>query len=131
MSASTPARHLRRPGGLVAIATLLLALTACEGPPPDEQEQVVAEAQQAAEAAATPAPQGTDAPPVGDCDATQVQGLVGQPYTDTLGDQARQDASAQQLRVLKPDDITTMEFVGERLNIELDENGTVSGVRCG
>ena len=44
---------------------------------------------------------------------------------------AQQDASARELRVLKPDDMTTMEFVGERLNIEVDEKGVVSGLRCG
>ena len=60
-----------------------------------------------------------------------MQSLVGQPYSDAIGAQAQQDASARQLRVLKPDDMTTMEFVGERLNIEVDEKGVVTGLRCG
>jgi len=109
-----------------------LALAACKAPPMDEQEQAGADAQQAAEQAAAPAQESAvDAPPVGSCDSTQVQGLVGQAYTDALGEQARGDAHAQQVRTLKPDDITTMEFIGERLNIELDEKGVVSAVRCG
>ena len=83
------------------------------------------------QAAVADAQAGTEPPPVGNCDATQVQGLVGQAYTDETGEQARDDAAAQQLRVLRPGDMTTMDFVGERLNIELDEKGNISGVRCG
>ncbi|MDR6096272.1 hypothetical protein QE373_003569 [Stenotrophomonas sp. SORGH_AS321] len=73
----------------------------------------------------------TEAPPIGNCDATQVQSLVSQPFTDALGSQAQQDASAKSLRVLRPGDMTTMEFVGERLNVEVDEKDVVSGLRCG
>ncbi|MDV3467253.1 I78 family peptidase inhibitor [Stenotrophomonas sp. C3(2023)] len=124
--------RLSHPFLLAVPAALLLA--ACSAPPPDEQEAVSTEAQQAADAAAAPADEAgkaTEAPPVGSCDASQAQGLVGQTYTDALGSQAQQDASAQELRVLRPDDMTTMEFVGERLNVELDEKNVVSGVRCG
>ena len=81
--------------------------------------------------AAEAAGKALEAPPVGNCDATQVQSLVGQAYTDKIGSQAQQDASAKQLRVLKPNDMTTMEFVGERLNVEVDEKDVVSGLRCG
>ena len=100
----------------------------------DEQEAVASHAQKAAEAAAAPTDEtgkATEAPPVGSCDATQVQSLVGQPYTDAIGGQAQQDAGAKEKRVLRPSDITTMEFVGERLNIEVDEKETISGLRCG
>jgi len=112
----------------------LLALTACSAPPMDEQEAVTSKAQQAAQAAAAPVDEtgkATEAPPVGNCDATQAQGLVGQVYTDALGAQAQQDTQARDLRVLRPQDMTTMEFVGERLNVEVDEKNTVTGVRCG
>lgn len=127
-------RRLRRSIGLVAVFPTLLALAACQAPPMDEQEAVGTHAAKAAEAAAAPAQteaKGLDAPPVGECDANQVQSLVGQAYSDALGNQAQQDASAKQLRVLKPTDATTMEFVGERLNIEVDDKGVVSGARCG
>ncbi len=49
-----------------------------------------------------------EAPPVGTCDASQVQSLVGQAYTDGLGKQAQEDAGASQVRVLKPNDVATM-----------------------
>jgi len=132
-------RRLRRPFGptimAAALVPTLLLLGACKAPPTDEQEAAGTHAQKAAEeVAAAPADttgKATEAPPVGNCDANQVQSLVGQPYSDAIGAQAQQDASARELRVLKPDDMTTMEFVGERLNIEVDEKGVVSGLRCG
>lgn len=131
-------RRMRRPFGptimAAALVPTLLLLGACNAPPMDEQEAAGTHAQKAAEEAAAPADtigKATEAPPVGNCDATQVQSLVGQAYSDGIGAQAQQDASARQLRVLKPDDMTTMEFVGERLNIEVDEKGVVTGLRCG
>ncbi|MFY0185092.1 MULTISPECIES: I78 family peptidase inhibitor [Stenotrophomonas] len=118
----------------MALFPALLVLGACSAPPMDEQEAVATDAQKAAEAAAAPtdeAGKAMEAPPVGSCDATQVQSLVGQPYTAEIGSQAQQDAGATSLRVLKPNDMTTMEFIGERLNVEVDAKNVVAGVRCG
>lgn len=134
MRISSMPRALRRPASVLAGLSLALALGACAGPAADEQEQEQAldQARQAADAAASPAPEATvTPPPAGNCDASQVQGLVGQPYTDALGEQARQDAGASQLRLLKPEQMTTMEYIGERLNIEVDANDQITGVRCG
>ncbi|MCD0258095.1 Elastase inhibitor AFLEI Flags: Precursor [Xanthomonas melonis] len=110
----------------------LAALSACNKPQPDEQEAVTAKAQQAAEQASAPAPAtAPEAPPIGSCDATQVQSLVGQPMTDAAGEQARNDAGAKSVRVLKPGQMVTMEFNGERLNLEVDAKNIVTSVRCG
>lgn len=124
--------RLARPFLLLLPATLFLA--ACTAPPMDEQDAVTAQAQQAAADATAPtdeAGKATEAPPIGSCDATQVQSLVGQTYTEALGSQAQQDAAAREIRVLRPGEMTTMDFVGERLNVEIDEKNVVSGVRCG
>lgn len=120
----------RRTLALTAATALALALAACNGPAPEEQDQALDQAQQAAAEAAAPAPDAAT-PPAGSCDASQVQGLVGQPYSDAVGEQARQDAGAEKVRTLKPNQPITMEYLGERLNIEVDENNLVSGVRCG
>ena len=107
----------------VAAASCALVLAACN--PADK-------APAAADAAATPDPGvATTPPPVGTCDASQVEGLVGQVYTEALAEQARQDAGAAKVRMLKPNQPVTMEFLGERLNIEVDDKNLVSGVRCG
>ncbi|WP_407549552.1 I78 family peptidase inhibitor [Xanthomonas euvesicatoria] len=117
---------------LTCTLVMLAALTACNKPQPDEQEAVTAKAQHAAQQAAAPAPDAApEAPPIGTCDATQVQSLVGQPLTDAVGEQARSDAGAKSVRVLKPGQMTTMEFNGERLNLEVDAKNVITSVRCG
>lgn len=132
MRIPTMPRALRRHAALIAALSLVLALGACKGPTPEEQDQALDQAKQAADAAATPDQEvATTPPPVGTCDASQVEGLVGQPYSEELAEQARQDAGAAQVRMLKPNQPITMEFLGERLNIEVDDKNLVSGVRCG
>jgi len=132
MRIPTMPRALRRPTALIATLSLVFALGACTGPAPEEQEQALDQAKQAADAAATPdQAAATTPPPVGTCDASQVEGLVGQPYSEELAEQARQDAGAAKVRMLKPNQPITMEFLGERLNIEVDDKNLVSGVRCG
>ena len=117
---------------LGAAVSFMVALSACSDLTPEEQDDALVQSKQAAEAAATPAADSAViAPPVGSCDASQVQGLVGQPFNESLLDQAKQDAEAEQVRVLKPGQPVTMEFIGERLNFEVDEKGLISDVRCG
>ena len=128
---SAPATRLL-PLALVAV------LAACSpGNTPEaagpEQEQATTAAQQPAESAKVPPPNGAaDAPPPAPtCDATQVQGLVGQVLEDATAEQARVDAGAKTVRVLEPDQMVTMEFDGERLNIEVDATKKIVAVRCG
>ncbi len=121
-----------RVAGAALICALVLALAACQAPAPDEQEAVAARAQQDAANAAAPAPDTSpQAPPIGSCDATQVQSLVGQALNDAATAQAREDSASASVRVLRPDQHVTMEFDGERLNIEVDAHNVVVSVRCG
>jgi len=116
----------------MALVASILALGACQSPQPDEQEAVTAQAQRAATDAATPTPDtAPEPPPIGKCDASQLQSLIGQPLTDALSAQAREDAKATEVRVLKPGEMVTMEFNGERLNLEVDDKHVVTLVRCG
>lgn len=111
---------------------LCLAAVACSAPLPDEQEQAMAQSQKAAEAAAQPAPPPDNSAIVsGSCDAAQAQGLVGQALTDALTEQARADTGAKTVRVLKPNQMMTMEFNSDRLNLEVDEKNLITDVRCG
>ncbi|KAF1694144.1 I78 family peptidase inhibitor [Pseudoxanthomonas koreensis] len=125
--------HLLRTLLPLALATALCACSAGTAPEDDgaEQEQALADAQQAAESAATP-PEGTGAaaPPL-ECDDTQVQGLVGQVLEESTAEQARVDAGAKSVRVLEPGQMVTMEFDGERLNIEVDGERKIVALRCG
>jgi hypothetical protein len=65
------------------------------------------------------------------CNAEPVQNLVGEVYTPELGEQARVTAGARVERALRPGQIVTMEFRGDRLSFTLDEKGRISQVNCG
>lgn len=118
-----------------AIPALLLTLTlaACSAPAPDEQTAATEQSQAAAAEVAQPAAAETaPAPaPTGGCDDTQAQWIIGKAATEADFEQARKDAKAEAVRPLKPGQAATMDFNPNRLNIDLDEKGTVAAVRCG
>ena len=66
-------------------------------------------------------PAGSDAP----CDPQAYEGLLGKPYTDGMVDYAGR------LRVVPFDSAITMDFLPDRLNLFLDEAGTVDRITCG
>ncbi|UWX04040.1 Elastase inhibitor AFLEI Flags: Precursor [Pseudoxanthomonas sp. NC8] len=121
---------------LPASFALLFALTACSaggGPEDDgaEQERAIADAAHASASAAAAPPPTDTAPPAPTCDASQVQGLIGQKADAGVTEQARIDAGASRVRLLHPGEMVTMEFDGERLSIEVDAAGNIVAVRCG
>ncbi|WP_058836161.1 I78 family peptidase inhibitor [Luteimonas abyssi] len=65
------------------------------------------------------------------CDAARAQSLVGQPSSDAVLEQARAATGASSLRALKPDDMATMDYRPDRLNVMLDDAGVVTSFRCG
>jgi hypothetical protein len=113
---------------LPAAALLTLALAACT-PKTDEQEQAVALSEERAQEAAQPAP----APPVtaATCDDSQAQWAIGKKPTEADIEQARKDSGAETVRALKPGQAVTMEFNASRLNLDLDDTGVVTAIRCG
>ena len=66
-----------------------------------------------------------------ECDSQAVQGIVGQPYTNPLGEEARVKSRAERMRALRPGDMVTMEFNARRLTIDVDAQGRIARVRCG
>ncbi|NZA26180.1 hypothetical protein H0E84_07255 [Luteimonas sp. SJ-92] len=86
--------------------------------------------------ASTPAADAGAAPPSrepggGDCDASAVQSLVGQHADPSVVEQARNGAGAEVARVLTPGQMVTMEFRAGRLNIDVDDEGVITALRCG
>jgi hypothetical protein len=67
----------------------------------------------------------------GPCNAASAQFAVGQAYSDALGEEARQRSGARVMRTLRPNQAVTLEFNGERLNLQLDAVGQVAAARCG
>jgi hypothetical protein len=65
------------------------------------------------------------------CDAAAAQFAVGKPATPAMLEQARVKAGAQTARVLGPNDMITMEYRSDRLNLNTDQTATVNRVNCG
>ena len=60
------------------------------------------------------------------CGAPGFQGLVGQ-----SGEIARLLELEQPVRVIPPNSAVTMDYRPDRINFELDEDGSIAVVRCG
>jgi hypothetical protein len=71
------------------------------------------------------------APVAGRCNAAPAQFAVGRNADAALENEARTRAGAKTVRVLKPNQIVTMEFNAERLNLSVDDAGRVTRVACG
>jgi Peptidase inhibitor I78 family len=95
---------------LLLIATPLL-LTACMGDGPVRP--------------------GRPLPPGAQCDAGPAQRFVGAPFRPQLAQQAKRMSRARTVRAIRPSQAVTMDFRGDRLNVEIDERNRVRAVRCG
>lgn len=100
-----------------------VALMACS---PSTEPAPAAPAEPASTSA--PAPEPTPAPPVAadTCNMAQYAALVGKPVTDP-----GVPAASVTVRIIKPGDQVTMDFLEARLNIDVDAAGNITGMRCG
>lgn len=102
---------------MTTLATVApLFISACGGTAPVNSE---------AASASAPAPVTTR------CNAAPAQFAVGRNVNAALEGDARARAGARTSRVLKPDQVVTMEFNAERLNLSVDSAGRVTRVSCG
>lgn len=65
------------------------------------------------------------------CTSAAVEHLQGQVATPELLEQARQQAGASTARVLTPDSVVTLEYNGQRLNLNVDDQRVITRVSCG
>jgi len=72
-----------------------------------------------------------NAQPHGKCNSEAVSSLVGKVATPELLEQARDKAGADVARILRPDDVVTLEYNSQRLNLNTDANLTIERVSCG
>jgi uncharacterized protein involved in type VI secretion and phage assembly len=67
----------------------------------------------------------------GGCDAAAAQGVVGRQRSEAAGAEALRLSGAATLRWIEPGMMVTMDYRPDRLNIELDEAGKITRLRCG
>nr|MBF0686042.1 hypothetical protein [Pseudomonas sp.] len=77
------------------------------------------------------APVATPSGSNGQCDASTVQTIVGERFSDRAAQNAQSRAGASTLRVLQPGQVMTMEYNPQRLTVVVDESGAIASARCG
>jgi len=70
-------------------------------------------------------------PPVASCNANNASAAIGKVAVSVVVEQARMDAGARVVRVIRPGEAVTMEYMQDRLNIEVNANNVIITVRCG
>jgi hypothetical protein len=79
-----------------------------------------------------PVPPQQPPPPLsGSCDAAKAQFAIGQRASSDLLERARIAAEAGSARFLRPNDRITLEFLGSRLNLILNDQNVVHSATCG
>lgn len=68
---------------------------------------------------------------LGGCRAEPVATLVGKRVTPALLADAKARSHSAKVRTIAPGDLVSMDFRGDRLNIETDAAGRVVKMRCG
>lgn len=71
------------------------------------------------------------APQIDSCGLGSIGDLVGKAVTETMADDARKRSGARAARVIRPGTMVTMDFRPDRLNIDVDDKGIVTNLRCG
>jgi len=113
---ATGMRYFLKAGGAVAVVGLMMAGCSSIGPG----------------SSPAPAPIGASTAPVGgECNAQGAQAAVGKNATAKVVEEARVRSGARLARVLRPGQMITKEFDGQRLNLEVDASGKIIAVRCG
>ena len=65
------------------------------------------------------------------CNAQGAQFAIGKTPGARVVEEARQRSGSYMARVLRPGQMVTMEFNAQRLNLDLNAAGVITGVRCG
>ncbi len=64
------------------------------------------------------------------CESKAAEFTIGQKASPQLLEQARTRAGAQNARILKPNDMITLEYRSDRLNLNTDDNLVITRVNC-
>ncbi|HYZ49026.1 MAG TPA: I78 family peptidase inhibitor, partial [Sphingomonas sp.] len=65
------------------------------------------------------------------CDVSELKDVIGRPFDEALQAQAQAATGAKSVRVIRPGQMVSMDYVPDRLNLELDAQDKVVSARCG
>lgn len=65
------------------------------------------------------------------CEAKAAEFTIGKKASPELLEQARVRAGAQNARILKPNDMVTLEYRSDRLNLNTDDKLVITRINCG
>jgi Peptidase inhibitor I78 family len=65
------------------------------------------------------------------CKADAAQGMIGRSASEAVVKDAMRVTGAKSVRVIPHDGMVTMDYRGDRLNIQLDEQGKIVAITCG
>jgi hypothetical protein len=80
-------------------------------------------------ACATPIPPTNISPAA--CNAEAARWAIGRAPDEATVERARTETGSKSVRVLKPGTAATMDFRPDRLNIDVNDRGAITGLRCG
>lgn len=65
------------------------------------------------------------------CDADRASWAIGQEASAEVVERIRVDTGSTQVRVIKPGQMVTMDYIGTRVNIDVDDRNRITAIRCG
>ncbi|GHA87388.1 I78 family peptidase inhibitor [Cognatilysobacter bugurensis] len=67
----------------------------------------------------------------GMCNAEAVRWAIGREPTQDVVERARVESGSSTVRVIRPGEVVTMDYRADRLNLDVNAQGAISGARCG
>jgi hypothetical protein len=103
--------RLERQGLVLPLVVLILSIGACAtmGPPPEPGMPMAG----------------------GTCNAEAVRWAIGREPTQDVVERARVESGSAVVRVIRPGEVVTMDYRGDRLNLDVNDRNAISGARCG
>lgn len=129
---SQPLRLHRLLSGALLAVSLPLAMAACAGPRPADEMPSSAAPAEPQDAGSIAPGEPSPMPPRPTCDATAAKAsLIGKTADAATVERAKVSAGGHTVRVLKPGQAITKEYLDGRVNVYVDEKNVIVDVGCG
>ncbi|MBU8977104.1 MULTISPECIES: I78 family peptidase inhibitor [unclassified Lysobacter] len=80
---------------------------------------------------ASTTPAAGPAAPSGLCNAEGARWAIGSAVNDDVVNRILRDTGSRDARVLRPGQPATMDFREDRVNVDVNDRGAITGLRCG